>query len=218
MILRLLALLLLPVSLALLTWGVRPVASRTQILMITRAEISPPGIGGHPDGNPNQTAGRLYLEWPNELRLGDAGEVRLSFTPEIQPAASLPAVEGAGRVLQSRLELAGIVFTPSGEISQALSLAHPVTFLWSLRAGQEGDFPATVWLHLRFPSAGVSQETRTVLTAQNLEIPVTALFGLSGAATRILGWVGLAVGLALGAGDVVSRALQAALERNRNKG
>jgi hypothetical protein len=231
MLLRALGLALMLIALVVLTWATRAVTYRTQTATITQAELHPAGENGLPLKNPDQIAGRIFLEWPEALRLGDAGEVRLSFDPEAAQnaqaapdglatpdalAATQPATaEAGGEVLQSRLELAGIIHTPTGEISQALSLEHPVTFLWNLRAGQPGDFAGTTWLHLQTEQAGAGQEARVVLTAQQLDIPVMTFYGLSGAEARIIGWVGLALGLALGLGDLFFRAVQGLAQRDQ---
>ena len=227
---RTFGLILLLVSLIVLTWGVRSVTYRTQTVPVTLAELSSPAGNRQLPGfgtNPNQIVGRLFLEWPESLRLGDAGEVRLSFNPEIPVGAQAPQPEtsgGANQVLQSRLELAGIAYTPTGEISQALSMAHPVIFLWNLRARQMGDFSGTTWLHLSEISANGSQTGNTgksmpkVLSAQQIDVPVNTFWGLSGIQARILGGVGLAVGAVLGLGSLFFQALQAIMEGSRNKG
>ena len=75
-------------------------------------------------------------------------------------------------VAESRLDIAGLDYTPMGDLSEALLPGKPVTFLWSIRPNAVGRYRGTVWLHLRFIPLDGSAETRSVLSAQLIEIGV----------------------------------------------
>jgi hypothetical protein len=137
--------------------------------------------------------------------------VRLKF--EFNSFGLEEAGHVAGLVLVSRLDLAGIRHTPTGEVSQALVSEHPVVFLWNVRAGMPGNYAGRTWLHLQSLMPESEGQDRRLLAAQDLEIRVISLLGLSGDQARVFG----AVGLAMGAVLVLDGAIQSILQRTMKK-
>lgn len=199
---RFMGLSLFLISVLLLVWGLRGVSYDSITVVLGQNDLDS-SESASPKLSAEQPAGRILLEWPQRLRPGDAGEVRLTFYPEPLPQG----VRDLDRILQSRLELAGITQTPTGEISQLLTLEHPVAFLWNLRSNQMGNYPGDVWLYVRQYSQNEAQKQRKVVLSHHFDFPVSGLLGLSGLQARILGSVGLVVGIVLGLGERIFRNL-----------
>ncbi len=84
--------------------------------------------------------------------------------------------------------------TPTGEVSQAMLPDQPVVFLWYLRPTAPGVFSGKVWLHLRAVPPPPAPDQRILLAAQQIDIQVTSLLGMSGSQARLFGSLGLVVG------------------------
>ena len=151
---------------------------------------------------------------------GDVAFVKLTLVVDAQGRLTTGADLAGGRVrnnfmqgvdvfdthhvlVESRLEMDSIHYTPTGEVSEALRSGQPVAFLWSVRPDEQGAYLGTIWVHLRFLPLDGGEELRRVLTAQPVQIQAISLLGLSGAMARWLGGVGLAFGLVLGLDGVV---------------
>jgi hypothetical protein len=223
---RAFGLVLLVLSLVLLTWGLR---SAEYLLQTTELEPADMALTGS-DQPPAVTSSSvpltripgprlLELSWPKRLRLGDDGTLRLT----VGLTSSLPAGsdrsqatpagasglqpgnnDGYNLVLKSHLDLPGMVRTPTGELSQTMLADQPVVFLWYLRASAAGFFSGKVWLHLHFVSRSTGGEERILLAAQQVDIQVVRLLGMSGSQARLFGTLGLVVGTFLGLDGVLS--------------
>lgn len=163
----------------------------------------------HPPAVPEERL--LTLEWPTEIKVGDAEIVRLTLeidsegdltpTPYLENSElrsepiEIPNLYETHLVnAEARLDLAGVQYVPEGIIIETLLPGEPVIFLWSVRPIEVGTYDGTVWLHLRFIPKDGGQEYRSVLTAQLIEIQAVNFLGLGGTAARILGIAGVAVG------------------------
>jgi hypothetical protein len=176
----------------------------------------------------------LVVEWPSKIRVGDSEIVRLSLEMDtegnITPTAyvkgsqvssqpvAVPNLYATHNVIaEATLDLAGVDYRPSGEVSEALLPGQPVTFVWSVRPSEIGHYRGTVWLHLRFiPRAG-GEEIRMVLTAQLIEFEAVNFLGLGGAAARLMGGVGVVVGSVLGLDNLVPWFIKLVWPRKRLK-
>ncbi len=159
-----------------------------------------------PQIQPQVILGRLtiQLETPQYLRLGDAGLFRLSLLLEENSGApgepSLPGSSGLPAemfsptkltmIAEARLDLAGVEVRPDQEISEPLFPGKPLTFYWSVRATQAGEYHGVAWLHLRLITDG--EETRLPLSAQEVRLQVRTLWGLSAHTAR---WLSLFWGI-----------------------
>jgi hypothetical protein len=163
----------------------------------------------------------LSLEWPPRLRAGDADLVRLSLKVDekgqITPTAlfedhvvigepvEIPDVFETHNVMaEARLDIAGLDVAPGDLVSQSLRPGEDLTFTWSIRGEEVGKLRGTVWLYLRFLPLDGGQESGLALSAQIIEIEVVNLFGIGGAAARIMGLVGVAFSGLLGADDILN--------------
>jgi hypothetical protein len=210
---RVLGLVLLVISLVVLIWGLCSPEYVLQATELASSDLAIPGSNqqagkGSTGGAAVQSPGARLLElsWPKSLRLGDEGTIRLTLRV-ISPEASAsqassetaeavqPGMDNAYHfVLQSHLDLPGMAHTPTGEVSQAMLPDQPVVFLWYLRPATSGIFYGKVWLHLRFIPPSPAPEQRILLAAQQVEIQVTSLLGMSGSQARLFGSLGLVVG------------------------
>jgi hypothetical protein len=214
---RVFGLALLLISLVILIWGLRSPETMLQATELAPSDLAFPG-SDQPAGNDSaggaavQPPGPRLLElsWPKNLRLGDEGTLRLTVgfpSPDTtgeqtnsDPAGDVrPGEDNATHlVLQSHLDLPGIARTPTGEVSQAMLPGHPVVFLWYLRPTAPEIFSGKVWLHLLLVPSPPAQQQRILLAAQQVDIQVTSLLGLSGSQARLFGSLGLVVGAFLG--------------------
>ncbi len=164
---------------------------------------------------------RLNLEWPPKLREGDSGVVKMTLEVDdqgnITPTAEIEGNEVRGETVviqnlydthnvlaEARLDMAGVEVSPEGEVSEPLRPGQAATFFWNIRTPQVGRFKGTVWLHLRFvPLKGDEPESRTLVSAQVIDVDTVNFLGLGGTPARLLGGMGTLVGSILGLDNVI---------------
>jgi hypothetical protein len=165
-------------------------------------------------------ARRLNLEWPAAIRAGDADVVKLTLEVDqeggFQATAEfsghdtrseiveIPDLYDTHRVFaEARLEMAGVEVAPNDLSSQPLERGEKVTFYWSVRPAEVGDYRGVIWFYLRFVPLDGSPETQGPVTIQPIEIRAVDLLGLSGAPARILGGAGALIGSVFGLDNVL---------------
>ncbi len=189
-------------------WGIVPVQSDVRSTPLFASEfaitqpkimIGPPNSGSH-----EPLAGDLELSIPQNIRLGDPTIIRLVFSPiKYQESISIN-----NQIFQAYLDLPGIQYTPTGDISQSISFDHPDIFLWNLRPKTEGDFKGKVWLYLDLLDGDPDQDARRVISAQQIEIKVSSFLGLGGSEARIIGFIGFITGAVLGMDLIFQRLIK----------
>jgi hypothetical protein len=158
----------------------------------------------------------LTLEYPPAIRAGDSDRVRLTLEVDNQgnltPTVSIEGNVTHGEVLtipnvydthnvlaEARLDLAGVDVRPSETVSETLLPGQKVTFYWSVKPEDVGNYKGTVWFYLHFvPKDVTGVESRQALSAQTIEINSTALFGVKAGVARWLGLAGTVLGSVLG--------------------
>jgi hypothetical protein len=158
---------------------------------------------------------RLTLEFPTQIRTGDADLVRLTLEVD-DLGAITPTAEIKGNVItgetieipnlyethnvtaEARLDMAGMEVSPPGLAGQTLSPGQSITFYWSIRPAETGIYRGTVWLFLRFIDRQSGDEIQKAVSAQRLEIEAVNLAGLSGNVARITGLLGSVIGTVIG--------------------
>ncbi len=162
-----------------------------------------------------QESRRLTLEYPPEIRLGDTDVVRLTLEVDdlgnITPTAQIEGNLVTGSTVEipnlydthnvtaeARFDMAGPLITPSDLISEPLLPGQSVTFYWSIRPQEAGNYRGTVWLSLRFVDKLNGEETQKVLSAQQVQIEATTFLGLKADTARAAGGVGSIVAGILG--------------------
>jgi hypothetical protein len=158
---------------------------------------------------------RLTLEYPPEIRLGDTDVVRLTLEVDnlgnVTPTAQIEGNFVTGDTVQipnlydthnviaeARFDIAGPLISPSDLISEPLLPGQSVTFYWSIRPQEAGNYRGTVWLSLRFVNKLNGEETQKALSAQQVQIEATTFLGLKADTARTAGGVGSIVAGILG--------------------
>ena len=158
---------------------------------------------------------RMTLEFPPQIRVGDADLVRLTLEVDdlgnLTPTAQFGGNVVSGEVVEipnlyethqviaeARFDLAGMDVRPVDLISEALSPGNSVTFQWSVRPTDVGFYRGTIWLYLRFVDKQSGEESRKTISAQIVEMEAVNFFGLSGEFARTTGVIGSVLGTILG--------------------
>jgi hypothetical protein len=159
---------------------------------------------------------RLTLEFPPVMRTGDSTRIRLQLEVDergsITPTAVVEGNVVSGEVVdipnlyethnvvaEARLDMAGMQVQPPGMVSEPLTQGQAVTFYWSVRPNESGNYEGTAWLHLRFVPKGGGEESRIPVSVQFLEIEARSFMGyLSGSMARGIGALGSVLGSVLG--------------------
>lgn len=159
---------------------------------------------------------RLTLEFPLIMRTGDSTRIRLQLEVDdrgnITPTAVVEGNVVTGEIVEipnlyethnviaeARLDMAGMEVQPPGTISEPLSQGQSVSFFWSVRPQDSGNYQGTAWLHLRFVPKEGGDESRIPVSVQFLEIEARSFLGfLNGGAARGIGALGSMLGSVLG--------------------
>ncbi|MBN2386171.1 MAG: hypothetical protein JXB85_04070 [Anaerolineales bacterium] len=158
---------------------------------------------------------RLTLEWPPFVRAGDADVIRLTLevdagghlTPTAEyethtitgQAVEIPNLYDTHTVLAiARLDMAGLEVAPPGQVSEALRPGRSVTFYWSIRPAEVGQYRGTVWFLLRFIPLDGGPESERALAALPIEVEAISFYGLKAGPARWLGAIGAFFGGVLG--------------------
>ena len=182
------------------------IPTSTQSVLPVPEITAPPAI---------QEARRLTLEYPPEIRLGDTDVVRLTLEMDdlgnSTPTAQIEGNLVTGNIVEipnlydthnvtaeARFDMAGPLITPADLISEPLLPGQSVTFYWSIRPQEAGNYRGTVWLSLRFVNKLNGEETQKVLSAQQVQIEATTFLGLKADTARAAGGVGSIVAGILG--------------------
>ena len=153
----------------------------------------------------------LVLEWPSRIRTGDSDLIVLTLELDDEGSITPTALYGDHQVrgetvqvpnlydthnvvAQARLDMAGMDYTPRGEISEPMHPGVPVRFSWSVQPEDIGSYRGTIWIHLLFVPIDGSEPSRRVLSAQIVDINAVNMFGIGGAPARIFGAVGVVAG------------------------
>jgi hypothetical protein len=146
----------------------------------------------------------LMLDWPKVIRLGDVATIRLTLTIDtdggltvIVPLADI--YTGYTVIAEAELELPRLHVRPPGVVSQPLLPGQNITFSWSVRPEEAGKYSGTVWFTLRFLPIGqvTRPEGELPVAALPVEFEVVSLAGLTGGSARLLGIIGIFLGLFL---------------------
>ena len=134
----------------------------------------------------------LSVDYPLAIRAGEADRMRLTVEMDKQAqAAGIPNVYDTHDVLaEARLEMGGMQVRPPDTVSEPLFPGQSVTFFWSVLPTETGRFKGTLWFYLRFVPKNGGPEVRQAISAQEIEIESTTLFGLRAEAARGLGLAG----------------------------
>jgi hypothetical protein len=177
---------LLAVSVPLVGWGSWPSAR------VRRTLTSSVSVQGSSDAEAESGAAAqerlLTVDYPKDVRVGDAQTIVLSLTPlraEQAPPTPRPTLA------QASLDLPGAFVLPAADFSELLGSDRSQDFRWSVRFSDPGTFNGTLWLFVVPANQGSQATDRRAVSAQSLEIQASKLLGLSGSAARLVGGAGI---------------------------
>ncbi len=175
-------------SLILLTWSLSPPGR------LARQQSLQPDRTGLPEMH------QLNLDFPITIRAGDADQAHLTLEPgDLVQAVGDPDVYATDDILaELRLEMVGMDIYPSDTVIEPLRPGQSLPFFWSLRPRELGRLTGTLWFYLRFIPKNGGPERRQAISAQEIEIESTTLFGLQAEAARWLGLAGVFISSLLG--------------------
>lgn len=157
----------------------------------------------------------LTVEYPAKIRAGDSDRVRLTLEIDeqgnITPTAVVDGNVVNGEVIEipnlyethhviaeAKFDIAGVEVAPTGLSSQTLEQGQTVTFYWSVRPMEVGNYRGTIWLYLKFVDKVSGEESEKTVSAQDVDIEAVNLFGLSANLARTFGVGGSIVGTIIG--------------------
>jgi hypothetical protein len=150
----------------------------------------------------------LSLTWEPLIRKGDTSIVRLSFL-KIQPISpadtTIPLDENKTINLydlysveaEARLELFDAVVNPAGLSGLVLGEGQDIDFNWVIKPVASGSVEGTTWFYLKFFQKSGCEPFEQAISAQKVSIKVISLLGLDSYFWRILGVLGLFIGLVI---------------------
>jgi hypothetical protein len=159
---------------------------------------------------------RLTLEYPPKIKADTASDiVRLTLEVDdlgnITPTAfyqenaltgeviQIPNLYGTHNVgIETTFDIAGVEVKPAGSTYQPMRQGQPVTFFWSIRANQVGNFKGTIWVYLVLVDKVSGEESRLPISAQIIEIEAVDFFGFSTNLVKTSGVVGSVLGVIVG--------------------
>ena len=151
------------------------------------------------------------VEWPPDIKVGDSDIIRLTLDVDRGGEASVTAQVAGNETrsepvsipnlydthnvwVEARMDLAGVLLSPQGEIREPLLPGEPAFFAWSVKPDEVGTFRGTIWLHLVFIPKDGGAESRRALSAQRVEVRAVNFLGLGGSTARWLGGFGTLLG------------------------
>ncbi len=146
----------------------------------------------------------VRLEWPEAMRIGEEYSITLDFEqlqdnnlPE-NPIVGFSDVYDCCNVMaEARFEVSGIKVDPASATRESMPPGQPVSFKWKISAEQAGSYSGTIWLSLRFLPLDGGTPIQGPVYVNNLLIDARSILGLSGGMARLLGWVGVILGIFL---------------------
>jgi hypothetical protein len=189
---HIIAFILLIIGIGLLVWASWPVREQTMLQTILPEAMRVPK-----DGEPAQAVleiRQVELEWPESLRIGDSGEIRLAFVPAGvgTPADSSGIKFGDvydqyNLMAEGRFEVTGVKVEPANPVRESFLAGQKILYAWKITADEAGIYPGTVWLYLRFLPLNESSPSQSPIFVSRVELKITSLWGISGPIARLLG-------------------------------
>jgi hypothetical protein len=142
------------------------------------------------------------LTWPARIRADDQGTIHLKLAPiawEQKHIDSPGNLTGRYNLLvEARLDTNSLVVFPAETISQPMQPGDDINFFWQVIPQAVPVIRGTVWLHFHFialDDSGVDRQW--AVSDQPFVIQRISLLSLNGSYARILGGLGIVMGLIL---------------------
>lgn len=191
------------VSVSFLVWGFYPQRHETQILRI-------PGFG------------QQNLMWTSRIRSGETGVLKLDFNPaelglggfsadevgwsESHPIRTSPILTSDQILVETRIEMLGVILDPGEELIQPLQSGKKLSFIWQINPIISGDLEGEIWFYIKNLSKIQNGENRQPISVLNIHVHSVDLFGMTGHTARILGIIGTCMVLVMGRGLITNYA------------
>ncbi len=198
-----LSLILVVVSLSSLVWGIWPVR-HTELVQTFLPDGMRIPKGSAATWPAILEVRQVKLDWPETLRIGDKGMVTLQFSPlSGEVLAPPPDIQYTdvyatyNLMAEGRLEAAGLHVDPANPRLESLPAGQTVKFTWQITADKTVSYPARAWLLLHFLPLEEGTASEAPIFVRDLDIRASSLLGMSGTVARLLGGLGIILGLAL---------------------
>ncbi|WP_299027197.1 hypothetical protein [uncultured Thermanaerothrix sp.] len=153
--------------------------------------------GGLPDGILESIEKTdLVFRWPQRLRVGESGSIRLSWEPRTPSSSSEDLISVPTRfMVATRLEVSGGGrVTPIGMWREVVDMRKPTSLNWEVVALEKTSLQGTLWVYVHNPQ-DANQGLDLPILAWSFTISVDAPLGLPRWALGLLG--GLLMGMSL---------------------
>lgn len=154
---------------------------------------------------------QVVLEWPTSMRIGDVEVITLIFEPiPSDTTSSIPQGEftnvynNYNIMAEARFEVAGISVNPANPTRESMPSGDPVKFNWQIKVEQARYFHGNVWLSLRFLPLDGSHPSQVPIFVREVDIHAASLFRMGGPLARLLGSVGIILGVLIMFDDMIS--------------
>ena len=211
----LVGIIILIVSATVLLWSVIPV-KKVSVSQVLQPESMSLKINSRQEMFAIPVPYQVMLEWPGGLRIGDVGVVSLQLLPvqgkiaiSTRSPGNFDVYEVANVMAEARLEVAGVVLEPANPTRVSLTPGDSVRFLWEVHPSKVGSYTGNTWLSLRFLPLDGSPIIQVPIYVGEINLHPTSLLGLSAQGTRLLGGMGIVIGLALIVDDMIKYNIQA---------
>jgi hypothetical protein len=197
-----LALGLLICGTCLLVWATIPVKDRVRVQTVLPQEMRLPNDEQAPQAVVEVR--QVRLEWPGSMRIGDEGKIMMTFEPSQEGSGYAGEVVELRNVYDSynlmaegRFEAAGIRVDPANPVRESLPEGQRVQYQWKMRVDKQGNYTGRVWLLLRYLPLDGRPASQTPIYVSEVDIRAISLGGISGPLARLLGGLGVALGVLL---------------------
>ena len=193
-ILHFLAFIILTASLIFLAWSYYPALEDTQKLRV-------PGVG------------QQSLTWTSRIRTGETGTLKLDFnsvelwlggiaasgaeTNNFENIRQLPFHSTDHILLETRVELPGVLIQPGEELIQPLRPGKELSFNWQFTPYESGEIEGEIWIYLNLLSEDQGHDSRHPISILSIHVLSIDLFGMTGQTARIFGIMGICIALIL---------------------
>jgi len=193
-ILHILAFIILTASLIFLVWGYYPSSEETKKLRV-------PGIG------------QQNLAWTSRIRRGETGSLKLEFDSaelgiggiaardveinNFENTHQSPLHSSDHILIETRVELPGVLIQPGEELIQPLQSGEKLTFNWQITPYKSGENEGEIWIYLKILSEDQGDDSRHPISILSIHTQSIDLFGMTGQTTRIFGIIGICIAFVL---------------------
>jgi len=188
------AFIILTASIIFLVWGFCPAPEKTQKLRI-------PGVG------------QQYLTWSSRIRRGETGSLKLVFDSaelgiggiathvseidEVENNYQLRLHPTDHILVETRVEIPGVLIRPGEELIQPLKSGERLTFYWQFTPKESGEIEGEIWLYLNVISEDRRDDFRNPVSIVSIHSRTIDLFGMTGQTVRIFGIISICIALVL---------------------